>query len=348
MTSESENYCEEPIVEPSKHRLSYNKAFLTLSGVELDGTVSTSLDELDQCIISKADLALGLLHYENIEDDDTIKVTFSQSIPTIHSISTISEVSESETISSCSPMLDDNYNDSGSLERAIHDLSSSCGSDSETEMLPSPEFFSLNDREPIISQVSQLGEHPDKENLSPFIRQSDISHPLSLKSNSKTIMNLSNCSVQESTVPKSILKKRPQRRAGLSSEPSLSYRRHTLGDPHFVRNIKSVSNSETWLLRNQTPGSKVPRISLPARLSISKLQLTLKINSTLQRSLRQVISERKNEELVRLLVEQANRINEDIKRAVIRNTLKYGGISFLVLITAVTVGMCIRNKLRSQ
>lgn len=377
-----EEICEDDEIESSKTRIPFNKAFLSLALVEPQRTISTSLDELDRCFMNKADVINGLEHLRNRSDngDEIGRVTFDES-PNIHSLSTISEHSDS----TLSPL---QYPRKGFLENAIDNLSSNeekCNSgDVDPEFLEAlnksietKKSVSVADTVETINEKSQpqpskedvSGEKDSDEELSQHISKHGFFQFRKVLSSDELLIfekrdNLDSPSEippqkthddefqiidqpaesRDQQYPKSILKKKDYELSGVLSEPLPMKRRHTVvPNQFFGRGIKSVSNLCDSPSSRKIFPQKQKKHSAPARMPLTRLKSRLKINRKFLSSLQQ--TDNSSRELIELLAHQAEHLNQDIKRTLMLNALQYGGIALVaILITCGTLRYCIKNK----
>ena len=143
--------------------------------------------------------------------------------------------------------------------------------------------------------------------------------------------------------PKGILKNKGYKWSGLQSEP-ISRRYTVAPNQFFGRDIKSVSHvcdSPSQRIFPQKP--KVKKHSAPARMPLTKMKSALKINRKFLSSLQQ--TDNSSEELIELLVKQAELLNQGIKHRLLLNALQYGGIAvFAILVTCASLRYCIKYK----
>ena len=370
-------------LEPSKSQIPFNKAFLSLALVEPQRTISFSLDELDRCIMNKANLVYSSEYLESYHAKKLKrKVDFDDS-PNMYSLSTISE--QSDSILSPLPY----YPRKGSLEVALETMSSASSGDVALSDLENEDYVgdvmksvSVDETVETISNESstfcsadispkenllydeyqpdedlsqtfpknvflQLRKVPSSDEMLLLHRAREHSMESSLKmsylESPKEVLSADNQTAKHKEIPhfpKSILKKRGYEMAGLHSEP-ITRRHTTVPSQFFGRDIKSVSNVGDSPRKIFPPKQK--KHSAPARMPLTKLKSVLKINRKFLNSLQQ--TDNCSQELIDLLVKQAEILNEDIKYTILMNGIKYGSIAVLaVLATCISLRYCIKNK----
>ena len=306
----------------SKKQLPFNKAFLTLALIESERTVSSSLDELDQCITNKCDLLSSDSNSDNDLDDR--KVYFSEESPNMYSLSSISEFSEidSSPLSLSSPYEEFSLVDflplnekatSQNMDLKISDIDKFTGChDDQSELL-----F----RDKSSYQHNDESHDSDSESIVP------VESILSADKNSFVCDDTTRDDrllEKQTEIPKSILKNRVQQ-SDLLSEP-IKRRHSEHRNPYFHRDVKSVSSLDNYL---QPTIQRHKKLSVPARLPLKTLKHTLKANVQFLNSLKQI--DDCSSELIGLLVKQAERLNGDIQHALFLTALKYSGIATICI-----------------
>ena len=322
-SNESSSSC---LPEMSKNQLPFNKAFLTLALIEPERTVSSSLDELDQFIITKCDLLNGDDERLIKTDFDEKNVHFTEESPNVYSLTSISETSE---------------NNSSTLSFS----SSPCQNLSLEEFLSSNEMVTC-------SNFDAWDNPLDPISYSSY--ESRCSNDLSSESDSESIMSLKSFTSDErlSTVdneayrnetpdalsqtelkfPKSILKNKVHQ-PELLSEP-ITRRHSEHRNPFLRRDVKSLSHLDCYL---KPTVQRQKKFSVPARLPLKTLKITLKANIKFLNSLKQAND--CSEELISLLIKQAERLNGDIKIILLYNAIKYSGFAvFGIFLSWTAVG----------
>ena len=370
-------------LEPSKSQIPFNKAFLSLALVEPQRTISFSLDELDRCIMNKANLVYSSEYLESYHAKKLKrKVDFDDS-PNMYSLSTISE--QSDSILSPLPY----YPRKGSLEVALETMSStssgdialsdlenedyvtevkSVSVDETVETISDERTFCSADMSPKESLLYDEYQRPDEDLSQSFPKDiflqlrkvpssdemiifhrarsehsAENSLEMSYLESPREVLTANNKTAKHKEInnlPKSILKKRGYEMAGLHSEP-ITRRHTTVPSQFFGRDIKSVSNVGDSPRKIFPPKQK--KHSAPARMPLTKLKSVLKINRKFLNSLQQ--TDNCSQELIDLLIKQAEILNEDIKYTILMNGIKYGSIAVLaVLATCISLRYCIKNK----
>ena len=369
-------------LESSKSQIPFNKAFLSLALVEPQRTISFSLDELDRCIINKANLVYSSGYLESYHAKKLKKKVDFDDSPNMYSLSTISE--QSDSILSPLPY----YPRKGSLEVALETMSSTSSGDIALSDLESEDYvtevmksvsvdetvetisdernFCLADMSPKESLLYDEYQRPDEDLSFPkdiFLQlrkvpssdemiifhrarsehSAENSLEMSYLESPREVLTANNKTAKHkeiSNLPKSILKKRGYEMAGLHSEP-ITRRHTTVPSQFFGREIKSVSNVGDSPRKIFPPKQK--KHSAPARMPLTKLKSVLKINRKFLNSLQQ--TDNCSQELIDLLIKQAEILNEDIKYTILMNGIKYGSIAVLaVLATCISLRYCIKNK----
>lgn len=332
--SSDESDCDDDDIIPSKEQIPVNKAFLTIARVEPVRTISASLDELDNCLKRKYNALKSINTYSKRHEPEG-KVRFEE-LPEIHTLSTISELSDSNMSSPyCDPSDSDDVvflqkSSSWSLEKAL-------------EIQTGESDFTSDD-----DNVTPV-ELQKRDILSKFTETMTRYHSLDSSSNkvNNDIFQDQNKGVEDEPMPellfaprkgpnKSILKSRPERLSGLQSEPT-KHRRSL----YSYRNSTSLSQHDLSAVNSYLPsGPKKKKISAPARLF--RLRSSLKANQKFLQSVQQ--TKDTPQEVIEMLVKQAAILNEDIRNILLYNTLKWGGLAALLLLTCVSVGYCVRCK----
>lgn len=361
-------------LESSKSQIPFNRAFLTLALVEPQRTISFSLDELDQCIMNKANLVQSSEYLKSYNERKLEKKVDFDDSPNMYSLSTISE--QSDSIVSPLPY----YPRKGSLEVALETMSSASSGDIDLSDVDNEDYVpemmksvSVNETiESIIEErsticsvdMSPTENKADEEIGQSFLRNNFLQRrkvpspeEMVLFQKARSTENFLQIFHLESPeeghkaddepakseemhgFPRSILKNRNYEMSGLHSEPIR--RRHTTVPSQFGRDIKSVSHIGDSQRKIFPPKQK--KHSAPARMPLTKLKSVLKINRKFLSSLQQ--TDNCSQELIDLLINQAEILNEDIRHTILMNSIKYGSIAVLaVLATCVTLRYCIKHK----